>query len=753
MSLATAIVDRLKAGSGQAPPAAMPVRASSPAIPFHPTYSQSFGPGIGNQPSHAVLLQENIGVPDIATRAIANRISSLVPLVKVSRRLRPGTIVDEILDDHPLKSLLDRPHPDLSRMQLLRLTTQWIVTVGEAYWLKVSSRLQVPMELHPIPPTHIHPVLSGGVVSGYLALTGDGKPMPLDRDKVVRFYFPDPENVYGSEGYLGPGGITADSLKFASQHLRSHYENDATPKYVLKALEGAQGFSPEEKERFYTLWRQYFHARSGTKRGLPPILPTNYELVTMAVQTGADIVPLLQHWRDEQLMGFGVPRSILGQVVSGDRSSAETNQYVFDLHTISPLATLISEGITLQLAPDFDPSIFVEFEKFVSDDKEFTLRQETADLQNKVRSPQQILRDREADPEDAPWGELPVANIGQVPYDVDMLYGFEDDDQPEALGGPEPEEGKEEEPRAARQKNGGARPDPAAFGSKEEFMAACVPQVMAEGKTNEQAVGQCNGMWENRGRWKMRAGYFAPKAEWQRQVNREKKYVPTFLRAIRTIFRDQRISVLKKLEASSRIRISVPDLFQPDEWVNLFERRVEPIREKAFEAILGETLEGFGIDEFVLTDEMRFLLQQQGALLVKHANATTQNMIAAQLEKGTAEGESVDQLAKRIEGVFRVRRKHARTIARTEVLKASQEAQVAGFETSGVVQKKQWNTSMDAAVRDDHAAIEGQTVGLRETFVLGNGEHAHAPGVGPGHGQLSAKNSINCRCFVTPVLE
>jgi len=38
-------------------------------------------------------------------------------------------------------------------------------------------------------------------------------------------------------------------------------------------------------------------------------------------------------------------------------------------------------------------------------------------------------------------------------------------------------------------------PNPADFENKDEFMKACVPMVMGEGKDNEQAVGQCMGMW------------------------------------------------------------------------------------------------------------------------------------------------------------------------------------------------------------------------------------------------------------------
>ena len=129
-------------------------------------------------------------------------------------------------------------------------------------------------------------------------------------------------------------------------------------------------------------------------------------------------------------------------------------------------------------------------------------------------------------------------------------------------------------------------------------------------------------------------------------------------------------------------------------------------------------------------------------------------MIAESLQVSTAAGEGLSQSAARIRAVFTERRKnHARTIARTEILKASQQAQLDGFETSEVVESKQWNTSLDGDVRDTHASAEGQTVGLREPFSLGDGEAADAPGIGAGGGSLSAANTINCRCFVTPVLE
>jgi hypothetical protein len=370
-----------------------------------------------------------------------------------------------------------------------------------------------------------------------------------------------------------------------------------------------------------------------------------------------------------------------------------------DLHTILPIATLIEEGLTLRLAPDFDPSIFVAFEPFVSSNREFDLEQEKSDLDRKVQSINAVLRARGEDP--VPWGDEPVGKIGEVPYDATSFEITED--EPAALGAEVDEE--EEEERALS-------------GS--------------------------------------RAAFFTPAAEWQRQVMREKKFIPLFLRAMQAIFRAQRIDVLKKLEAlEERARVVTPeDIFPPGEWWKIFKLRVDPIREKAFVEIGSTTLAGLGVEEtFIFTEAMQQALRQEGAQLVQTTYRTTKKRIARQLMLGAEAGEGIEQIAQRITGVFNGRRKEARTIARTEMLKASQKAQLEGFDQSGVVEKKRWNTSMDDAVRETHRNIEEPVVGLHDSFVLGDGERAEAPGVGLGGGALSAGNSINCRCFLTPVTE
>jgi hypothetical protein len=383
------------------------VREGAPALPWEATFTQDYGPGIGKQPNHKRLLDEVLGIADACTRAIANRCAEIEPIVKRkhSRRSAGGTR-DEILDDHPLKQLLDKPHPNLSWRQISRMTTMHLVTVGEAYWQKVSSSFGTPTEIHVVPPDQMTPLVEDGRVIAYRCLLGDGTQIDLPPQYFVRFFLPDPANPWGSEGYLGPAAITSDGIKFSNEQLRSHFQFDATPKTTLKATSEAAPFSPEQKEIFAQDWYRYYNQRTGQRLGVPVILPTGYELLELGMQTGADLTPLLEHWRDDMLMQYGVPRSVLGQVLSGDRSSAETNEWVFEKHAIAPVLGIEKDSMTLQLASDYPGNIFVDFDEYMTEDKAHTLAQEESDLDRSVKAVNEVREDRALAPVE--WGDEPI---------------------------------------------------------------------------------------------------------------------------------------------------------------------------------------------------------------------------------------------------------------------------------------------------------------------------------------------------------
>ena len=766
-------------------------RTATLPIGWNPSIQAAFGQALGNQPSHETLLAENLGIVDTATRAIANRLSSIEPQVKSRRLVSAGSYVEEIIDDHPLKALLDQPHPNLSRRQLLRLTGQWIVTVGEAYWLKVDNGLNVPTELHPVPPAQIEPAVRQGIVEGYMATDGDGKRFELPTDVVIRFFFPDPEQPWASEGYFGPNGITADARKFASQHLRRHYEHDATPKSALEPQEGAQTFDAAQAARFRELWSQLYNSRNGRAQGAPGIVPSNYKLVELAMQSGADVTPLLEHWRDDLLMAFGVPRSILGQVVSGDRSSAETNQYVFDQHTVLPIAQMIEDALTLQLAKDFEGGVFVCFENFVASDKQFSLAQEQSDLDRKVRSINSVLESRGESSVD--WGDEPVGKVGEIPYtgegfEFPPMESGQTPSDGEATAEPQEKQyGKFDEGEAITgssvlngaqvasivqlvqgvadgtlHKPGAVELMGVAFG----IDAAVAAKIIGDPRPSADTAALAGRVRSRLERFGLSNAPLAPGVAWQRQQGQEARYIPAFYTTLLSLLTLQKRSVLERLgerlgsswenrsKGDPRLRGLADELFQPSQWRKLFERRLEPIREKAYVSGLRSTLGDLGVEDFVFTDAAKAALRRDGARLVGWALKTTRTALVEQIEQGLTDGESVEQIATRIRKTFKRRRNEAITTARTEVLKATSRATLDGFKLAGV-KSMRWHTSLDDAVRETHQEMEGKTVPVGEPFVMprldGGTEYAAAPRQGFRGSALSAGNTINCRCFLVPV--
>lgn len=126
-------------------------------------------------------------------------------------------------------------------------------------------------------------------------------------------------------------------------------------------------------------------------------------------------------------------------------------------------------------------------------------------------------------------------------------------------------------------------------------------------------------------------------------------------------------------------------------------------------------------------------------------NRTTADILRNVLADAADEGISVDETARRIRDTFEeFSKSRAVTIARTEAIGANNAAAIEGYRQSEVVKKKQWLSSRDDAVRDSHAAIDGDEVGLDEPFANG----LMAPGVdGP------PEEVINCRCSILPVME
>ena len=113
---------------------------------------------------------------------------------------------------------------------------------------------------------------------------------------------------------------------------------------------------------------------------------------------------------------------------------------------------------------------------------------------------------------------------------------------------------------------------------------------------------------------------------------------------------------------------------------------------------------------------------------------TTATMLSKAIKAGFAEGESMEDIAKRVKDVFGIcNDSRALKIARTEVIMASNEGALFGYAESGVVEKAEFYAALDERVCEDCSDLHGMVRDLADSH-----------GIIPVHPE--------CRCVMLPVV-
>lgn len=123
--------------------------------------------------------------------------------------------------------------------------------------------------------------------------------------------------------------------------------------------------------------------------------------------------------------------------------------------------------------------------------------------------------------------------------------------------------------------------------------------------------------------------------------------------------------------------------------------------------------------------------------------------IKKELALGLVQGESIADIAKRIQKVLNSNYKSAVRIARTETTRAENASRLEAFkhaESLGIKQKKIWVATADKRTRDSHRKLNGEEVDLDKPFSNGL--------MYPGDPTGDAKQVVNCRCaMITDIVK
>lgn len=177
-------------------------------------------------------------------------------------------------------------------------------------------------------------------------------------------------------------------------------------------------------------------------------------------------------------------------------------------------------------------------------------------------------------------------------------------------------------------------------------------------------------------------------------------------------------------------------------------RRMTPIMRRELAAWIMRVVREVGVQipQDVLASLAGAFLADFSSARITMINDHTMGSLRRSLALAVRQGKSKEDIARNIQRIMKVSDSRARTIARTEVHRATSWAEYHVHKLSGVVIQRQWVVIPDKRLRDAHAGMAGQVQKMADPFVAPGGEQAFYP-----TGFSVAKLDINCRCRAVPI--
>ena len=280
---------------------------------------------------------------------------------------------DQIIEQHPLINLLNRPNPLQSYSEFFNSLFGYVLLSGNAYILKLGAENGAPQELHQLRPDRI-------------VIKGSGKPIPeryeyIMNGRVHETYEIDQENGFSElkhiklwnplDDYYGLSPMSAaavevDQFNMASKHNVNLLGNGARPSgAVIFKPQDDQGFpvnlTESQRQQLLTDLNNRF---SGTNNaGRPLLLEGDFDWREMGLSPkDMDFLNLKHMSATDIAMCFGVPSQLVGVPDAQTYANVAEARLALYEETIIPHLRKLASDLNEWLVPMFDDRLLLEFD-------------------------------------------------------------------------------------------------------------------------------------------------------------------------------------------------------------------------------------------------------------------------------------------------------------------------------------------------------------------------------------------------------
>jgi len=279
--------------------------------------------------------------------------------LQVYQRTKDG---EEIIPDHPLRQLLQKPNPFMTEFELLEMTVTYLDIAGNAFWEKARSAAGRVVELWPLRPDRVRIVPDNvKYISQYVYEIG-GIWYPLDPADVIHFKYFHPTDYFFGMPLLKAISRAIATDNEATDFVKSMLENSATPPTIVTTQ---TAIDKPLSDRLAKIWKQKF---GGKNRGEPAILQAGMDVKTIGMNLRDLEFPDLRNISETRICsGFGVPPILVGANSGLQRSTFsnyEEARKSFWEETLSPLMVRLGGRVNLGMTDEygFDGNTYCRFD-------------------------------------------------------------------------------------------------------------------------------------------------------------------------------------------------------------------------------------------------------------------------------------------------------------------------------------------------------------------------------------------------------
>ena len=281
---------------------------------------------------------------------------------------------DEILENHPLISLLSRPNPLQSGSEFFNSLYGYLLLSGNSYMLGINGLSGLPKEIHLLRPDRMAVKgRVGGVfpskyeysINGTVQSTyGVDQSTGYSELKQIKLWHP-LDDFYGCSP-LTAAAMEVDQHNSATRHNINLLENGARPSgAVVFKPQDDQGYkmqlSESQRQQLLTDLNQRF---AGSKNaGRPMLLEGDFDWKEMGLSPrDMDFLNMKHMAATDIALCFGVPSQLVGVPDNQTYSNVAEARLALYEETIIPYLRKVESDINEWLVPQYDQDITFEYD-------------------------------------------------------------------------------------------------------------------------------------------------------------------------------------------------------------------------------------------------------------------------------------------------------------------------------------------------------------------------------------------------------